>query len=210
MYPAERGRQGLGTTNNTVLKTSRMQFCHSNFSFVAGLLWNFTIRSQNQRMCGTLLVSSPSQNSAWGIRRKNLRDGWESMTVFSCILGLPDFPLVSIWIFPERILPCMWLLGLGTGLLLKELRLISEYCFTLPCLNWNIRKSENRRADPQGNCCDSPKIHFVTQKSNWACNRERNRPCGWLGFLSIFKLCFICWKMIQVHELMETTYWFWW
>lgn len=121
MYPAERGRQGLGTTNNTVLKTSRMQFCHSNFSFVAGLLWNFTIRSQNQRMCGTLLVSSPSQNSAWGIRRKNLRDGWESMTVFSCILGLPDFPLVSIWIFPERILPCMWLLGLGTGLLLKEL-----------------------------------------------------------------------------------------
>lgn len=42
--------------------------------------------------------------------------------MFSCVLGLPDFYSISVWIFSKRVLSCMWQLGLGAGLVLKEIR----------------------------------------------------------------------------------------
>jgi len=42
--------------------------------------------------------------------------------IFSCVLGLPYFYSMSVWIFSKRVLSCLWYLGLGAGLVLKEIR----------------------------------------------------------------------------------------
>lgn len=62
-----------------------MQFCHSNFFFVAGLSWTIKIITLKQVIHGNLLIPSVK------IQPKNLQtnvwlDSWKGMRLFSCIL----------------------------------------------------------------------------------------------------------------------------
>lgn len=65
----EEGKQNPETTNNTKNKKSRMQLCHSNFSFVFGLSWTIKIITTKASNTWKLAHSAP-KNPAWRICRK--------------------------------------------------------------------------------------------------------------------------------------------
>lgn len=43
------------------------------------------------------------------------------MRIFSCVLCLPDFYSIYLWIFFLRVISCMWYLGLAAAPDLKEI-----------------------------------------------------------------------------------------
>lgn len=117
----EEGKQTPETTNTKKKKKSKMQLCHSNFSFVSGLSWTIKIIMTKASTRWKLAHSTP-KNPAWIICRKfedrTAGMAWEYLLVFCACLIFIQFLFVF---FILRVISCMWHLGLAAGPDLKEI-----------------------------------------------------------------------------------------